>query len=341
MIFNGLLNRLTRDMGIDLGTANTLVYVRREGIVLREPSVVAKRVDGGEVLAVGSEAKKMIGRTPGDIVATRPLRDGVIADFDTTVAMLTHFIRSGLRGRGFLRPRVVVGIPNGATEVEKRAVIGATLQAGAREAYLIEQPMAAAIGAGLPVSEPVGSMVVDIGGGTTEVAIIALGGIVTARSLRIAGDEMDEAIIQYARKAYNLLIGERTAEDIKIAVGSAFPQREEQTIEVRGRDLVSGLPRTVRMTSTEIREAMAEPIAGIVEAVKMTLERTPPELAADIVDRGIVMAGGGSLLRGLDRLLIEETGMPVTLTDDPLSSVVLGTGRVLEEIATLKKVLIT
>ena len=341
MIFNGLLGRFSRDMGVDLGTANTLVYVQREGIVLREPSVVAKRVDGGEILAVGNEAKKMIGRTPGDIVATRPLRDGVIADFDTTAAMLTYLIRNGLRGRSFLRPRVVVGIPSGVTEVEKRAVIDATLQAGAREAYLIEQPMAAAIGAGLPVSEPVGSMVVDIGGATTEVAVIALGGIVTARSLRIAGDEMDEAIIQYARKAYNLLIGERTSEDIKIAVGSAFPQREEQTIEVRGRDLVSGLPRTVRMTSTEIREAMAEPIAGIVEAVKMTLERTPPELAADIVDRGIVMAGGGSLLRGLERLLAEETGMPVTLTDDPLSSVVLGTGKALEEIETLKKVLIT
>ncbi len=341
MIFNGLLSRFTRDMGVDLGTANTLVYVRREGIVLREPSVVAKRVDSGEVLAVGNEAKKMIGRTPADIVATRPLRDGVIADFDTTVAMLTYFIRNGLRGRSFLRLRVVVGIPSGATEVEKRAVIDATLQAGAREAYLIEQPMAAAIGAGLPVSEPVGSLVVDIGGGTTEVAVIALGGIVTARSLRIAGDEMDEAIIQHARKAYNLLIGERTAEDIKIAAGSAFPQREEQTIAVRGRDLVSGLPRTVRMTSTEIREAMAEPIAGIVEAVKMTLERTPPELAADIVDRGIVMAGGGSLLRGLDRLLAEETGMPVTLADDPLGSVVLGTGRALEEIETLKRVLIT
>jgi rod shape-determining protein MreB len=341
MIFNGLLSRFTRDMGIDLGTANTLVYVRREGIVLREPSVVAKRVDGGEVLAVGNEAKKMIGRTPGAIVATRPLRDGVIADFDTTVTMLTYFIRHGLRGRSFLQPRVVVGIPSGATEVEKRAVIDATRQAGAREAYLIEQPMAAAIGAGLPVSEPVGNMVVDIGGGTTEIAVIALGGIVTARSLRIAGDEMDEAIIQYARKAYNLLIGERTAEDIKIAVGSAFPQHEEQTIAVRGRDLVSGLPRTVRMTSTEIREAIAEPIAGIVEAVKMTLERTPPELAADIVDRGIVMAGGGSLLRGLDRLLAEETGMPVTLTDDPLGAVALGTGRALEELATLHKVLIT
>jgi rod shape-determining protein MreB len=340
-VFNGLLGRFTRDMGVDLGTANTLVYVRREGIVLREPSVVARRVDGGEVLAVGDEAKKMIGRTPGDIVATRPLRDGVIADFDTTASMLGYFIRRGSRGRSLMRPRVIVGIPSGVTEVEKRAVIDATLQAGAREAYLIEEPMAAAIGAGLPVSEPIGSMVVDIGGGTTEVAVIALGGIVTARSIRIAGDEMDEAIMQYARKAYNLLIGERTSEDIKIKIGSAYPQKEEQSIEVRGRDLVSGLPRTVRMTSTEIREAMAEPIAAIVEAVKMTLERTPPELAADIVDRGIIMAGGGSLLRGLDRLLSEETGMPVMLTEDPLSSVVLGTGRALEEIETLKKVLIT
>src|SRR5579864_419731 len=341
MIFSRLLSWFTRDVGVDLGTANTLVYVRREGIVLREPSVVARRVGGGEVLAVGDQAKKMIGRTPSDIVATRPLRDGVIADFDTTVAMLTYFIRNGLRGRRFLRPRVIVGIPSGATEVEKRAVIDATLQAGAREAYLIEEPMAAAIGAGLPVSEPVGSMMVDIGGGTTEVAVIALGGTVTSRSIRIAGDEMDEAIIQYSRKAYNLLIGERTAEDIKIKIGSAYPQKDEQSIEVRGRDLVSGLPRTVRMTSTEIREAMAEPIAAIVEAVKMTLERTPPELAADIVDRGIIMAGGGSLLRGLDRLLAEETGMPVMLTEDPLSSVVLGTGRALEEIETLKKVLIT
>jgi rod shape-determining protein MreB and related proteins len=340
-VLNGLLGRFTRDMGVDLGTANTLVYVRREGIVLREPSVVARRVDGGEVLAVGDEAKKMIGRTPGDIIATRPLRDGVIADFDTTASMLSYFIRRGSRGRSLMRPRVIVGIPSGVTEVEKRAVIDATLQAGAREAYLIEEPMAAAIGAGLPVSEPVGSMVVDIGGGTTEVAVIALGGIVTARSIRIAGDEMDEAIIQYSRKAYNLLIGERTSEDIKIKIGSAYPQKDEQSIEVRGRDLVSGLPRTVRMTSTEIREAMAEPIAAIVEAVKMTLERTPPELAADIVDRGIIMAGGGSLLRGLDRLLSEETGMPVMLTEDPLSSVVLGTGRALEEIETLKKVLIT
>ncbi|MDR7409810.1 MAG: rod shape-determining protein [Armatimonadota bacterium] len=340
MIRNGFLSRFSRDMGIDLGTANTLVYVRHEGIVLREPSVVARRSDG-VILAVGDEAKRMVGRTPSDIQATRPLRDGVIADFDTTAAMLSYFIRKGMRGRSLLRPRVIVGIPSGVTEVEKRAVIDATLQAGAREAYLIEEPMAAAIGAGLPVSEPVGSMVVDIGGGTTEVAVISLGGIVTSKSIRIGGDEMDEAIIQYARKAYNLLIGERTAEEVKIAIGSAYPLREEQAVDVRGRDLVSGLPRTVRMTSAEIREALQEPVAAIVDAVKQTLERTPPELSADIVERGIVLAGGGSLLRGLDRLLAEQTGMPVTLTDDPLSAVVLGTGRALEEIDTLKKVLLT
>lgn len=343
MMRNGFLGLgyLSRDMGIDLGTANTLVYVRGEGIVLREPSVVAKRSDG-QILAVGDEAKRMIGRTPADIHAMRPLRDGVIADFDTTSTMLGYFIRRGLRGRRSLfKPRVIVGIPSGVTEVEKRAVIDATLQAGAREAYLIEEPMAAAIGAGLPVSEPVGSMVVDIGGGTTEVAVIALGGIVTSRSIRIGGDEMDEAIIHHSRKVYNLLIGERTAEEIKIAIGSAYPLREEPSVDVRGRDLVSGLPRTVRMTGAEIREAMAEPIAAIVDAVKHTLERTPPELAADIVDRGIVLAGGGALLRGIDRLLAEETGMPVTLTDDPLSAVVLGTGRALEEIDVLKKVLVT
>jgi rod shape-determining protein MreB len=340
MFFDRLLAQFSRDMGVDLGTANTLVYVRRRGIVLREPSVIAKRVDDGQVLAVGEEAKRMIGRTPGDIVATRPLRDGVIADFDTTASMLTYFIRRAANGRMWIRPRVVIGIPSGCTEVEKRAVIDATLQAGARDAYLIEEPMAAAIGAGLPVSEPIGSMIVDIGGGTTEVAVIALGGIVTSRSIRIAGDEMDEAIIQYSRRAYNLLIGERSAEDIKIAIGSAFPGREETAVDVRGRDLVSGLPRTVRMTSSEIREAMAEPVQAIVEAVKQTLERTPPELAADIVDRGIILTGGGALLRGMDRLLAEETGMPVSLTDDPLGAVVMGTGRVLEEIETLKKVLV-
>lgn len=340
MFFDGLLSHLSRDMGVDLGTANTLVYVRRIGIVLREPSVVAKRVDDGQVLAVGEEAKRMIGRTPGDIVATRPLRDGVIADFDTTASMLTHFIRRAANGRMWVRPRIVVGIPSGCTEVEKRAVIDATLQAGARDVYLIEEPMAAAIGAGLPVSEPIGSMVVDIGGGTTEVAMIALGGIVASRSIRIGGDELDEAIIQYVRRAYNLLIGERSAEEIKIAIGSAFPVREETAVDVRGRDLVSGLPRTIRMTSAEIREALAEPVQAIVEAVKQTLERTPPELAADIVDRGLILVGGGALLRGMDRLLAEETGMPVSLTDDPLAAVVMGTGRVLEELQALKKVLV-
>ena len=340
MIFDRLLAGLTKDMGVDLGTANTLVYVRRQGIVLREPSVVAKRLGDGQVLAVGAEAKRMIGRTPGDIVATRPLRDGVIADFDTTASMMTYFIRKAANGRMWIRPRVVVGIPSGSTEVEKRAVIDATLQAGARDVYLIEEPMAGAIGAGLPVSDPIGSMVVDIGGGTTEVAVISLGGIVTSRSIRIAGDELDEAIIQYSRRAYNLLIGERSAEEIKIAVGSAFPGREENAVDVRGRDLVSVLPRTVRMTSAEIREAMAEPVQAIVDAVKQTLERTPPELAADIVDRGIILIGGGALLRGLDRLLAEETGMPVSLTDDPLGAVVMGTGRALEELEALKKVLV-
>ena len=341
MLLDGLLGRFGRDMGVDLGTANTLVYVRRVGIVLREPSVVAKRLEDGQVLAVGEAAKRMIGRTPGDIVATRPLRDGVIADFDTTAQMLQYFIKRAADGRMWIRPRVVVGIPSGCTEVEKRAVIDATIQAGARDAFLIEEPMAAAIGAGLPVSEPIGSLVVDIGGGTTEVAVIALGGIVTSKSIRVAGDECDEAIIQYARRAYNLLIGERSAEEIKIAIGSAFPDREERAVDVRGRDLVSGLPRTIRMTSSEIREAMAEPVQAIVDAVKQTLERTPPELSADIVDRGIILAGGGALLRGIDRLLAEETGMPVSLTEDPLAAVVMGTGRVLEEIETLKKVLVT
>jgi len=340
-MFEFLFARLSRDMGVDLGTANTLVYVRRVGIVLREPSVVARRADDGQILAVGDEAKRMLGRTPGSIIATRPMRDGVIADFDTTAAMLAHFIRKGLSNRTLIRPRVIVGIPSGVTGVERRAVIDATEQAGAREAFLIESPMAAAIGAGLPISEPIGSTVVDIGGGTTEVAVIALGGIVTERSIRVGGDEMDDAIIQHCRRAYNLLIGERTAEDIKISIGSAFPMKEEQTIDVRGRDLVSGLPRTVRMTSSEAREALAEPVAQILEAIKLTLERTPPELAADIVDRGIVMVGGGSLLRGIDRLVAEETGMPVTLADDPLSCVALGTGRALEEIETLNRVLIT
>jgi len=337
---NGLF-RFSRDMGVDLGTANTLVYVRGDGIVVREPSVIAQRIGRKEILAVGDEAKRMIGRTPGDVIATRPLRHGVIADFNTTASMLAYFIRRGLRGRLVGRPRVMVGIPSGVTEVERRAVIDATIQAGAREAYLIEQPMAAAIGAGLPVSEPVGTMIVDVGGGTTEVAVIALGGIVAVKSLRVGGDEMDDVIVQYARKAYNLLIGDQTAEDIKIRIGSAYPQKQEQEMLVRGRDLVSGLPRTVRMTATEVREALAEPIAAIVEAVRTTLERTPPELSADIIDRGIVMTGGGSLLRGLDALLSEEIGMPVMVAEDPLSSVALGTGKALAELETLKRVLVT
>jgi len=321
-----LLNSLSRDMGIDLGTANTLVHVRSKGIVLREPSVVAIQRDTGEVLAVGEEAKQMIGRTPGNIVAIRPLKDGVIADFDVTQAMLKYFIKKAMEKSRFIRPRVVVGVPSGVTEVEKRAVIDATLQAGAREAYLIEEPMAAAIGAGLPVHEPMGNMVVDIGGGTTEVAVISLGGIVTSRSIRIGGDEMDEALVQYVKRTYNLLIGERTAEEVKIAIGSAVPPKTDESMDVRGRDLVSGLPKTLTIRAHEVQHALAEPVAGIIEAVKVTLERTPPELASDIMDRGIVMTGGGSLLRGLDTMINKETGMPVYIAEDPLSCVGIGTG---------------
>jgi len=331
----------SKDMGIDLGTANSLVYVKGKGIVIREPSVVAIQKDTGQVLAVGEEAKRMIGRTPGNIVAIRPLRDGVIADFDVTQSMIKYFISKALRGRTFLvRPRVVVGVPSGVTAVEERAVREAALQAGAREAYLIEEPMAAAIGAGLPVHEPTGNMIVDIGGGTTEVAVISLGGIVTSRSIRIASDEMDEAIINHVKRAYNLMIGERTAEQIKIQIGTAYPTDTLETDEVRGRDLVSGLPKTVQITSAEIYKALLEPVTSIIDAIKVTLEHTPPELAADIMDRGIVMAGGGSLLRGLDRLVSEETGMPVHLADEPLLAVAYGAGRVLENIDVLRKVLI-
>ncbi|HLJ59754.1 MAG TPA: rod shape-determining protein [bacterium] len=337
----GVLGRLTRELGIDLGTANTLVYLGGEGIVVQEPSVIAHRTDRKGVLAVGDEAKRMIGRTPAEIVATRPLRHGVIADFDITASMLSYFIRRGLTGRPSRRPRVIVGIPYGVTEVEKRAVLDATFQAGAREAYLIEQPLAATIGAGLPVSEPVGSMVVDIGGGTTEVAVIALGGIVTGCSIRVAGDELDEAIIQYVRRAYNLLIGERTAEEIKIAIGSAYPTHEEQTFKAGGRDLVSGLPRTLLLTSGEIREAITQPVQTILETVRTTLERTPPELAADIIGRGVLLTGGGSLLRDLATLLADHLEVPVRPTDDPLCDVVTGTGRALEQMETLRRVLLT
>lgn len=331
----------SRDMGIDLGTANTLVHVKGKGIVLSEPSVVAIQRDTGEVLAVGEEAKQMIGRTPGNIIAIRPLKDGVIADFDVTQAMLKYFIRKSIDTKSFIRPRVIVGVPSGVTEVEKRAVIDATIQAGAREAYLIEEPMAAAIGAGLPVHEPTGNMVVDIGGGTTEVAVISLGGIVTSRSIRVGGDEMDEAIIQYIKRNYNLMIGERTAEAVKVTIGAAIAPATDQTMEIRGRDLVSGLPKTLTIRASEVQQALSEPVTSIIEAVKVTLEKTPPELASDIMDRGIVMTGGGSLLKGLDRLLSKETGMPVHISEDALLCVCMGTGRALESIDLLKRVLMS
>lgn len=337
-----LFGRLARDLGIDLGTANTLVYVKNKGIVLQEPSVVAIDRDSGEVLKVGNEAKRMVGRTPGNIQAIRPMKDGVIADFDTTEKMLRYFISKAQRGRGLFRPRVIVGVPTGVTEVEKRAVVDATLQAGAREAYLIEEPMAAAIGAGLPVQEPTGSMIVDIGGGTTEVAVISLGGIVSPRSIRVAGDEMDEAIAQYVRRSFNLMIGDRTAEEIKKEIGSAYPaQDDSKTLEVRGRDLVTGLPKTIQVSQREVREALSDPINQIVDAVKQTLERTPPELAADIMDKGIVLAGGGALLRGLDLRIQEETGMPVHIADDPLTCVAQGTGEALDHFDVLRRVLVS
>lgn len=337
-----LFGGLSHDMGIDLGTANTLVHIKGKGIVLREPSVVAIKSDTGDVLAVGDEAKRMIGRTPGSIVAIRPMKDGVIADFDVTQAMLKYFIRKAMNTKSFVRPRVVVGVPSGVTEVEKRAVIDAAQQAGAREAYLIEEPMAAAIGAGLPVEEATGSMVVDIGGGTTEIAVISLGGIVTSCSIRIGGDEMDSSIIQYIKREYNLLIGERTAEEIKINIGTAIVNpNQDKTMDIRGRDLVSGLPKTVRVKSSEICEALSEPVHKIVDAVKGTLEKTPPELAADVMDHGIMMTGGGSLLNSLDKLLSHETGMPVLVSEDALSCVGEGTGRSLENIELLKRVVMT
>jgi rod shape-determining protein MreB len=318
-----------RDIGIDLGTANTLVHVGGKGVVIREPSVVAINRDTNEVLAVGEEAKRMLGKTPANIVATRPLKDGVIADFEQTEAMLRHFIQKV--GRKFImRQTVVVGIPSGVTEVEKRAVIEASRNAGAHQAYVIEEPMAAAFGAGLPVDEPAGSMIVDIGGGTTEVAVISLGGIVHSRSIRVAGDELDDAIAAYVRRAYNLFIGDRTAENTKIEIGSASPLEQEMRITIKGRDLVTGLPRSAVISSEEVRLAIQEPLNAIVEAVKLTLEATPPELAADAMDRGIVLAGGGALLRGMDQLIHQETLMPVHIAKDPLSCVVIGTGIVVE-----------
>ncbi len=332
---------LAKDIGIDLGTANTLVHVKGKGIVVREPSVVAINKKTNSILAVGDDAKNMIGRTPGDIVAIRPMKDGVIADFDVTQSMLKYFIKKAFTGGFMSRPRVVICVPSGVTEVEKRAVEEATLQAGAKEAYLIEEPMAAAIGANLPVEEPSGSMIVDIGGGTSEVAVISLGGIVTSKSLRIAGDEFDEAIVHYVKKEYNLMIGERTAESIKVTIGAAYPKLKEEYMEVRGRDLITGLPKNLTISSAEINEALKEPINAIVDSIKYTLEKTPPELASDIMDRGIMLAGGGALLSGLDKLIKEETGMPVSVAERPLDCVAIGAGKVLDEIETLKRVLIS
>lgn len=334
-IFGGF----SHDMGIDLGTANTLVHVKGKGIVLREPSVVATDRDSNNVLAVGAEAKRMIGRTPGNIVAIRPMKDGVIADFNVTQSMLKYFIGKAMNRSSFMKPRVVVGVPSGVTEVEKRAVIDAVRQAGANEAYLIEEPMAAAIGAGLPVEEATGSMVVDIGGGTTEIAVISLGGIVTSCSIRIGGDEMDSSIVQYIKRMYNLMIGERTAEEIKINIGTAIADKENKHMEIRGRDLVSGLPKVLDIKENEIEEALREPVQKIIDAVKNTLERTPPELAADVMDHGIMMTGGGALLSNLDKLLAKETGMPVLIAEDPLSCVGEGTGKSLENIDLLKRVM--
>jgi rod shape-determining protein MreB and related proteins len=343
MVFSSLWGMLSDDLAIDLGTANTLIYVKGQGIVCNESSVVAVQKDfrgSKRVLAVGIEAKKMLGRTPGNIVAIRPLKDGVIADFETTEAMLRYFIHKVHNRRALVRPRIVICVPNGITEVEKRAVRESAESAGAREVYLMEEPMAAAIGAGLPVTEPVGNMIVDIGGGTTEVAVISLAGIVFSRSVRVGGDKMDEAIIQYIKRKYNLLIGERTAELIKITIGSTYPGDEIQTMQIKGRDLVAGVPKTVELSDEEIRDSLLEAINQIVEAVRVALERTPPELASDIVDKGIVLAGGGALLRNLDVLLREETGLPVMVADDPLTAVVMGAGKALDELSLLREVAI-
>ncbi len=333
----GFFDNMSSDMGVDLGTANTLVHCKGKGIIISEPSVVAVEKGTNEVLAIGAEAKRMIGRTPGNIVAIRPMKDGVIADYDITQSMLKHFIKKAMGNRSFIRPRILVGVPSGVTEVEKRAVIDATIEAGAREAYLIEEPMAAAIGAGLPVQEATGSMVVDIGGGTCEVAVISLGGIVISCSVRTGGDAIDSAIVRYIRKTFNILIGERTAENIKIEIGTAMPVPSPQEMEVCGRDLLSGLPKNIVITANHACEAVEEPVGIIIDAVRNALERTPPELSADIMDRGIVMTGGSSLLRNLDKLLAKETDMPVYVSDEALNCVVLGTGIAVEHVDTYRK----
>ncbi|XAM53110.1 Cell shape-determining protein MreB [Terrisporobacter vanillatitrophus] len=331
--------KMTKDMGIDLGTANTLVYIKGQGIVVREPSVVAIRDDSKQVLAVGEEAKRMIGRTPGNIVAIRPMKDGVIADFDVTQSMLSYFIQKAAAKKGVVSPRIAICVPFGVTEVEKRAIEEAARQAGAKDAFLIEEPMAAAIGAGLRIEEPEGNMVVDIGGGTSEIAIISLGGIVTAKSIRLGGDELDEAIVSYVKKEYSLMIGERTAENVKITIGSAYKEGEEIEMEIRGRDLITGLPKTMQISSAEVRDALREPINSIVDGIKSTLEKTPPELASDIMENGIMLTGGGALLKGLDKLVKEETGMPVKIAENPLDCVAIGTGKSVEDAEIFEKVL--
>ena len=342
-IFDLILGIFSNDLAIDLGTANTCVYVKGQGIVLREPSVVAVKKDSrgnDQVLAVGSEAKRMLGRAPGNIRAIRPMKDGVIADFEVTEAMLRYFISKVHNQRRLVRPRIMICVPTGITQVEKRAVKESALSAGAREVYLIEEPMAAAIGANLPIQEPTANMVVDIGGGTTEVAVISLSGIVYSRSVRVGGDKMDEAILRHVKRKYNMLIGEATAEEIKIQIASAYPMEEEQQIEVKGRDLVTGIPQTIVITSEEVRKAIAEQVDAIVQAVRQALEQTPPELAADIVERGIVLTGGGALLKGLDQLLREDTSLPIFSVDDPLATVVMGTGIALDNMRTLREVCI-
>ena len=331
--------KMTKDMGIDLGTANTLVYIKGQGIVVREPSVVAIRDDSKDVLAVGEEAKRMIGRTPGNIVAIRPMKDGVIADFDITQSMLSYFIQKAAAKKGVVSPRIAICVPFGVTEVEKRAIEEAARNAGAKDAFLIEEPMAAAIGAGLRIEEPEGNMVVDIGGGTSEIAVISLGGIDTAESIRIGGNKLDEAIVNYVKKEYNLLIGERTAEDVKIKIGSAYKEGDEIEMEIRGRDLISGLPKTMQISSSEVRDALRDPVNSIVDGIKSTLEKTPPELASDIMENGIMLTGGGALLKGLDKLVKEETGMPVKIAENPLDCVAIGTGKSVEDQEIFEKVL--
>ena len=338
MAVKSLLSMFSNDLAIDLGTANTLVYAKNKGIVVREPSIVAVNKINNNVEAVGKEAKEMLGRTPGNIVAIRPMKDGVIADFEVTEKMIKYFIEKAHGRRFLVKPRIVISVPSEITQVEKRAVKDSALRAGATEVYLIEQAMAAAIGAGLPITDPTGNMIVDIGGGTTDVAVISLAGIVYSRSVRVAGNEMDDAIIQYIKRKYNLLIGERTAEQVKMEIGSAFPLDEEMTMELKGRDLVEGVPKTLVVSDEEIREALAETVATIVEAVRVALERTPPELSADIMDKGIIIAGGGSMLKNLDKRLREETGLPVTLAEDPLACVALGTGQMLTDFNLLRKI---